>query len=376
MANKRHLGLFFGGRSCEHEVSVISARSVLPAIDRDKYDVSLIGIDHDGHWHLAADIDALIEDGRVRPTADGRPAPLWMELHAQGNLRAVDGRAGVPGLDVILSLLHGTLGEDGAMQGVFELADIPYVGCGVAASAVAMDKALAKPLFHAAGIPQVEYAVVNHHQWRQQPEECLDRAERVSTQTRYPLFVKPANMGSSVGVSKAGDRTRLIAAIELALRYDSKVVIERAMQHCHEVECAVLGNLTPAASVAGEIIPGAEFYDYRTKYLDDRSQLIIPANIAPESAAEVQRLALQAFRAIDGRGMARVDFFVEKDAGRVFLNELNTLPGFTPISMYPRLWAASGVAYGELIDRLIELALENHRSKAGLERSAVPVIGN
>ena len=369
MANKHHLGLFFGGRSCEHEVSVISARSVLPAIDRNKYDVSLIGIDHDGHWHLAADIDALIEDGRVRPTADGRPAPLWMELHAQGNLRAVDGRAGVPGLDVILSLLHGTLGEDGAMQGVFELADIPYVGCGVAASAVAMDKALAKPLFHAAGIPQVEYAVVNHDQWRQQPEECLDRAERVSTQTRYPLFVKPANMGSSVGVSKAGDRTRLIAAIELALRYDSKVVIERAMQHCHEVECAVLGNLTPAASVAGEIIPGAEFYDYRTKYLDDRSQLIIPANIAPETAAEVQRLALQAFRAIDGRGMARVDFFVEKDTGRVFLNELNTLPGFTPISMYPRLWSASGVAYGELIDRLIELALENHRAKAGLERS-------
>jgi len=388
---KLNLGLLFGGRSCEHEVSVTSARSVLNAIDPDKYNVSLIGIDKAGHWHLADDFEVLISDGSVKSAdhhltgavagapsisakqtdsdGDGSDNLITLDLHHQGNLSATRHPAqdkSPPALDVIFPVLHGTFGEDGTLQGVFEMAGIPYVGCGVAASALAMDKALAKKIFEAAGIPQAAYTGFTALEWQRDPGEIMEESE---SRLGYPMFVKPANLGSSVGISKAHGREQLAAAIELALGFDNKIVIEQSMENCLEVECAILGNHDPQASVVGEINPGAEFYDYTTKYIDDKSELVVPANLPDETADRVRELSIAAFKAIDGAGLARVDFFVHKDARQVILNEVNTLPGFTPISMYPRLWAASGVPYPELIDRLIELALEIHQSKAALQRA-------
>ena len=392
---KLNLGLLFGGRSCEHEVSVTSARSILNAIDLDKYNVCLIGIDKSGHWHLADDFDALISDGAVKfsnhhltgSVAGSVAAPanaldsagtghdkgsddlITLDLHNQGNLAAARNPArhiSPPALDVIFPVLHGTFGEDGTLQGVFEMAGIPYVGCGVAASALAMDKALAKKIFQAAGIPQATYTGFTAREWKRDPGKIMDQSE---FRLGYPVFVKPANLGSSVGISKAHGRDQLKTAIELAFDFDNKIVIEQSMENCLEVECAVLGNHDPQASVVGEINPGAEFYDYTTKYIDDKSELTVPANLPDEATSRVRELSIAAFKAIDGAGLARVDFFVHKDTWQVILNEVNTLPGFTPISMYPRLWAASGVSYSELIDRLIELALEIHQSKATLQRA-------
>ncbi len=377
---KINLGLLFGGRSCEHEVSVTSARSILKAIDRDKYNVSLIGIDKAGHWRLADDFEQLLEDGAVQSIAH-RPAKktggdrITLDLHHHGNLSAparpgdAAQRNSPPALDVIFPALHGTFGEDGTLQGVFEMAGIPYVGCGVAASALAMDKILAKKIFAAAGIPQAAHAAFTATQWRHDPAEILARGE---AQLGYPMFVKPANLGSSVGISKAKDRAQLQDAIQLALRFDNKIVLEQSMENCLEAECAVLGNDHPEASVVGEIIPGAEFYDYTTKYIDDKTELVVPANLPDHAAAQVRELAVKAFKEIDGAGLARVDFFVHRETWQVTLNEINTLPGFTPISMYPRLWQASGVPYAELIDRLIQLALENHHAKAALQRALEP----
>lgn len=379
---KINLGLLFGGRSCEHEVSVTSARSILGAIDRDKYDVSLIGIDKAGHWHLADDFAQLLGDGAVKPlvqrTADSAKNPaggndlITLDLHHHGNLSAPTDparRSSPPALDVIFPALHGTFGEDGTLQGVFEMAGIPYVGCGVAASALAMDKTLAKKVFVAAGIPQVAHTAFTAPQWRRDPAAIMAYGE---SRLGYPMFVKPANLGSSVGISKAGDRPQLQNAIQLALGFDNKIVLEQSMENCLEVECAVLGNDDPRASVVGEIIPGAEFYDYATKYIDDKSELVVPANLPDQAAAQVRELAVAAFKEIDGTGLARVDFFVNRETWAVTLNEINTLPGFTSISMYPRLWEASGVPYADLIDRLIELALEIHRSKAALQRAFPP----
>ena len=388
---KMNLGLLFGGRSCEHEVSVVSARSIFNAIDRSKYQVSLIGIDKAGHWRLADDFDRLLSGGAVTPveprrageTGGGGDDLITLDLHHRGNLSAtttpmvrnspaaVDVPAvDVPAVDVIFPALHGTFGEDGTIQGVFEMAGIAYVGCGVAASALAMDKVLAKKVFTAAGIPQAAYLGVTASQWRRDPNEIIERGE---TQLGYPMFIKPANLGSSVGISKAHDRAQLKTAIQLAFQFDTKIVLEQSMENCIEAECAVLGNADNAqASVVGEIIPGAEFYDYTTKYIDDKSELVVPANLPDPAAERVRELAIKAFREIDGAGLARVDFFVHRTTGQVTLNEINTLPGFTPISMYPRLWAASGVPYPELINRLIELALETHRAKASLLRAFEP----
>ncbi|MGI9310711.1 MAG: D-alanine--D-alanine ligase family protein [bacterium] len=393
---KTNLALLFGGRSCEHEVSVTSARSILNAIDREKYNVSLIGIDKLGHWHLAESFDRLIADGGVKSIGDDANTAtecITLDLHAHGNLAPATTatppkttRATLPKIDVVFPALHGTFGEDGAIQGVFEMAGIPYVGCGVAASAVAMDKILAKKIFAAAGIPQAAHIEVTAAQWRAQPQAVIARAAR---EIAYPLFVKPANSGSSVGVGKVGGEDELADAINHALRFDNKIVIEQAMENCREIECAVLGNALSQsdandgarsdaqgdandgvrASVVGEIIPGAEFYDYATKYIDDKSELIVPADLPAAVAERVRELALRAFAEIDGAGLARVDFFVHRETFAVTLNEINTLPGFTPISMYPRLWAASGVRYDALIDRLIELALQSHHARAALQRA-------
>lgn len=372
MSTKRNLGILFGGRSCEHEVSVVSARSLLEAVDRERYDVTLVGIDKQGHWHAGSDIAGLTHEKQVNalpadPGAGATASLVSMEIHHQGNLMPIgSGTEKTPRLDVIFPVLHGTFGEDGTIQGLLEMAGIPYVGCGVAASAIAMDKALAKQVFTAAGIPQAPSIVVLRHEWDRDPAGVLNGAME---SLGLPIFVKPANLGSSVGVGKAHDPQELEDCISDALRYDNKVIIERSMENCQEVECAVLGNEFPEASVVGEIIPGAEFYDYQTKYIDDRSRTLIPAELPPETAEQVRELSVRAFRAIDGSGLARVDFFVHRESREIFLNEINTLPGFTPISMYPKLWAASGVPYPELIDRLVELAMERHASGNRLKRS-------
>ena len=366
MPGKKHVGILFGGRSCEHEVSVTSARSVLAAIDRNQYDVSLIAIDKQGHWHLGNDIDALVADKQVL-TGPGSDSLVTLQLHHEGQLvEARPASTSTPRLDVLFPVLHGTFGEDGTVQGVFEMAGIPYVGCGVAASAIAMDKALAKQVFSAAGIPQAPCQIVLSHQWQTTRDTVV---RKLIEKLGFPQFVKPANMGSSVGVSKADSESSLIAAVTEAFTYDNKIVVEQSMENCHEVECAVLGNETPIASVVGEIIPGADFYDYQTKYLDDKSETLIPARIPDSVAERVRELSIDAFRAIDGSGLSRVDFFVHRDTHEIYLNEINTLPGFTPISMYPKMFEASGIRYSELIDRLINLAFARHAGRATLKRA-------
>jgi D-alanine-D-alanine ligase len=371
---KLNLGLLFGGRSCEHEVSVTSATSILEAIDREKYNVYLVGIDKSGYWHLGDDIAAITDQGSVAAIEDasGNPATVSMGLHNQGNLvpgSSPDDQGAsptIPALDVIFPVLHGTFGEDGTLQGVLEMAGLPYVGCGVAASALAMDKALAKMVFASAGIPQAPYTVTTAFAWKDNQDSVMDAVEQA---LGYAVFVKPANLGSSVGISKVKTRGQLCAAVNHALEFDNKVVVEQSMENCHEIECSVLGNHDPRASVLGEIIPGAEFYNYETKYIDDKSELVIPAPLDDATTARVQQMAIDSLRAIDGNGLARVDFFVDRDTMEITLNEINTLPGFTPISMYPRLWAASGISYPDLIDRLIELAIQHHDSKQTLKRA-------
>ena len=368
---KTRLGLLFGGRSCEHEISVISARSIFQAVDRGKYEVFLIGIDKSGRWRLGRDFAQLLDAGEksVAPPSGAGDDAVSFALHHRGNLVSAANAAQLPQLDVLFPALHGTFGEDGTIQSVCEMAGIAYVGCGVAASALALDKSLAKKVFRAAGIPQAAHLDVNAAQWRAQ-EEALARSE---AQLGYPVFAKPANLGSSVGVGKAHDRAQLRRAVEEAFRFDAKVVIEKSMENCAEVECAVLGNAGNArASEVGEIAPGAEFYDYASKYLDDTAELVVPARIPESAAARVRELSLAAFDEIGGAGLARADFFVHRESGEVALNEINTLPGFTPISMYPRLWEASGVPYSELIDRLIALAFEAHRAKSELQREFAP----
>ena len=358
MTEKIRVGVLFGGRSAEHEVSVTSARSVLGAIDRDKYDVTMIGIDRHGRWLSAGDAIPLSETGRVE--ADGL-VPVALDYGGARELVVQNG-AGNPAqpVDVIFPILHGPYGEDGTVQGLLELAGVAYVGAGVLGSAVGMDKDMMKRVFQAEGLPQVDHAAVLRSHWRRKPEAVVAELEG---QFEYPVFVKPANLGSSVGISKAHDRGELAAAMDTAARYDRKIVVEASAGDCREVECAVLGNEEPEASVVGEVIPSHEFYDYEAKYLDDRSELVIPARIRLETAERVRGLARQAFLACEACGLARVDFFVRRDDESVLVNEINTLPGFTPISMYPKLWVASGVGYGELIDRLIELALERHRDR-------------
>ncbi|MYB35678.1 MAG: D-alanine--D-alanine ligase [Gammaproteobacteria bacterium] len=360
MTTKLNLAILFGGRSCEHEVSVISARSILNAINPDRYHAWVIGIDKQGHWHLGRSLDE-IADKTVFKSGE-RPKhedQVTLDLHQHANLRALDQGLKAPHIDVIFPVLHGTFGEDGTIQGLFEVAGIPYVGCGVSASAIAMDKAHSKKLFAAAGIPQTPYRIYEYFWFKDNPWDIVPKIEELG----YPVFVKPANLGSSVGISKVHDNDRLVSALEHAFHFDNKVVVEKSVENCHEVECAVLGNHDIETSILGEIIPGAEFYNYETKYLDNQTEYAVPAPLDSSTTIRVQQLAVEAFRTIGGKGLARIDFFVDRESGNVMLNEVNTMPGFTPISMYPRLWAESGLAYAELIDRLIELALENHASR-------------
>jgi D-alanine-D-alanine ligase len=368
------VGVVFGGRSGEHEVSLASAAAVIAALEERGHTVVPIGIARNGRWVVGGEpLRALAAEARVAlPSndADGAVKKALANRAEAVESAAVEGlvrtepAGSLPlelrqGLDVVVIMLHGPYGEDGTIQGLFELADIPYVGAGVLASAVGMDKAAMKAVFQAHGLPIVEHVVVTRHEWRQVPDRVTTR---VAETVGFPCFVKPVNLGSSVGISKVASRDALAAAMDLAARHDRKIIIERAV-NAREIEVSVLGNEEPIASLPGEITFDAEWYDYSTKYLEGQSRLTIPAPVPPETTQRLQELAIAAFRAIDCSGMARVDFFVERDRGRVLVNEINTIPGFTATSAYAKMWAASGLGYTELVDRLIELALERHQGK-------------
>jgi D-alanine-D-alanine ligase len=398
---KLRVGILFGGRSGEHEVSLLSAASVLNAIDKTKYEVVPIGITKDGHWVTAEHAERLLRgekpaDKSVRPTEEKHlragdpeatpgaavlatgeavvvpPEPAHrdaglapFQTDASALRRAADRAINV---DVIFPVLHGTFGEDGTIQGLLELADIPYVGAGVLGSAAGMDKDVMKSLFRAAGLPIVKHVTVLRGEWERAPKKVQ---QLVESKLKYPVFVKPANLGSSVGISKAHDRKELGPAMEEAAKFDRKIVIEESVggkrRRAREIECSVLGNDDPKASVAGEIIPCKEFYDYDAKYLVEGSEAVIPAKLTKAEMKTVQKLAIAAFQAVECKGLARVDFLMEpglqKKSRKIYVNEINTMPGFTAISMYPKLWAASGMSYPELIDRLIRLGIERHEDK-------------
>ena len=354
---KLRVGVLFGGRSGEHEVSLTSAASVLRALDPARYDVVPIGITHDGRWRLTD--GAIGADGRLLLPDGDDDVHLLPEPGAGGALTGASGDTG--SLDVIIPVLHGTFGEDGTVQGLLELAGIPYVGAGVLASAVGMDKAVARTVFAQAGLPQVEHRTVLRAHWEKAPQAVRAQCEAAFP---YPWFVKPANLGSSVGISKVDGPRAVKAAFDEAAAYDRKLVVEAAVVNPREIELSVLGNDDPIVSVPGEIVPSHTFYDYRAKYVDDTSALIIPADLPEATVAQLQEMAIRAFRALDCAGLARADFLVRRADGAIFLNELNTMPGFTSISMYPKLWQASGVSYAELVDRLIELALDRHADRA------------
>src|SRR6202522_338335 len=399
---KLRVGILFGGRSGEHEVSLLSAASVVKAIDLTKYEVVPIGITKDGRWLTAEHAERLLKgeaqkaagegarstqaamlragDPEATPGAavlaagesvvvppeparrDAGLAPFQTDLKTDANLRRASDRA--INVDVIFPVLHGTFGEDGTIQGLLELADIAYVGAGVLGSAAGMDKDVMKSLLVAAGIPIVKHVTVLRSAWEKDSKKVR---EIVESKLRYPVFVKPANLGSSVGISKAHDRKELGPAIEEAAKFDRKIVIEQGVggrkNKAREIECSVLGNDEPSASIPGEIVPVKEFYDYNAKYLDEGSELIIPAKLTKAETKKVQDLAVAAFQAVDCSGLARVDFLMDPQTRRIYLNEINTMPGFTAISMYPKLWAASGLEYAELIDRLIQFGLERHADK-------------
>lgn len=364
MTRKLRVGVIFGGRSGEHEVSLVSATSVIRALDRQRYEVVPIGITPDGTWISSENALALLKDkARIGRDAERFLAP---EPNRQG-LLSPDG--GETRLDVVFPLVHGTYGEDGTLQGLLELANLPYVGAGVLGSALGMDKIIQKQLFLQAGLPVARYAWFLSSACRTQPRRVAADAEEV---LRYPMFVKPANTGSSVGISKAHGRRELVAALETAAEYDRKVIVEQGIAGIREIECSVLGNDAPQASLPGEIIPSNEFYDYDAKYVDGKSTAVVPVPLSQALSRRVQDLAVKAFRALDCAGMARVDFFLTKRTRRLYLNEINTIPGFTAISMYPKLWEASGVPFSALLDRLIVLALERYRERNALRTRYTP----
>jgi len=379
------IGVLYGGRSGEHEVSLASAASVFANLDRTRYEPVPIRIEKDGRWALADKppttliAGEVIEQARLeaaRPLREGREVHL-VARPSDETILSIDRSRGrdaeVPAavvtglsLDVIFPMLHGPYGEDGTIQGLLELANVPYIGAGVLSSAVGMDKGAMKIHFAAHGLPVCPYRVVLRHEWQADATKIAADLEKA---LKYPMFVKPANLGSSVGISKAKNATDLAAAMELAGSFDRKIVIEAAVPDAREIECAVLGNDEPEASVPGEIIPSREFYDYESKYLDEGSKAIIPADVPKKTADLVRKMAIEAFKAIDGAGMSRVDFLLSGADGSLWVNEVNTIPGFTTISMFAKLWAASGVDYPALLDRLIALALERHAEKQQLRTS-------
>jgi D-alanine-D-alanine ligase len=358
---KRRIVILYGGRSAEHEISCVSARSVMDALDPERYEAIPIGITKDGAWQLSAGPPALPAAGGPLPSVrPDRSAEVELD-RSSGASSLVSAEGDRREIDVVFPVLHGPYGEDGTIQGMLELAGIPYVGAGVLASAIGIDKAVQKVLFRDAGLPVGPFDTVHEREWEQYREDVGGRAARLG----YPLFAKPATLGSSVGISKVHEGGELSAAMEEAFRYATKAVLETSVEGAREIACAVLGNDDPRASLPGEILPFGEFYDYRSKYLEERTRLVIPAPLEDSIVAEVQRMAIEVFRAIDCAGMARVDFFLrggEPDGGggELLLNEINTIPGFTSVSMYPKLWEVSGLPYPELIDRLVELAIERH----------------
>ena len=388
MSKKIRVGVLFGGRSGEHEVSLLSAAAVLKNIDKKKYDVVPIGITKEGRWLAASHAERLLrgehKEGRhlragdpeatesaavlakgegvlvpPEPVGDGPGSLVPLETDAKAHSGAQ-----TIAVDVIFPVLHGTFGEDGTIQGLLELADIAYVGAGVLGSAAGMDKDIMKGLFKAAGLPIVRHVTVLRSQWEKDPTKVRKEVEK---KLKYPVFVKPANLGSSVGISKVHDRSELDGAMYEAAKFDRKIVIEEGVGgkkgKAREIECSVLGNDEPIASVPGEIVPSAEFYDYNAKYVDEGSKLLIPAKISKKKQKEVQNMAVAAFKAVDCSGLGRIDFLLDPKTEKIYLNEINTMPGFTSISMYPKLWAASGIEYSDLISRLIELGLERHAEK-------------
>lgn len=375
MTPKIRVGVIFGGRSGEHEVSLASARSVMGAIDRDKFEVVPVGITKEGRWIASGDPMRALEAGDAGAS---QPAALLGDPSRRGLMRLEDTERAVEAtrlaeLDVVFPVLHGPYGEDGTIQGLLELAGIPYVGAGVTGSAVGMDKAIFKDVMRAHGLPIVDSLVFKRKEWDADPEGVM---ERIEERLGYPVFTKPVNLGSSVGISKCHDWAGLAAGLAEAARYDRKLLIEAAVPAAREIEVSVLGNDDPIASVPGEILPSREFYSYDAKYLDtgeDASDLLIPAPISPEQTELARDLAIRAYKAIDCAGMARADFLLSGETGELYINELNTLPGFTVISMYPKLWEATGIPYPELIDRLIECALERFEDKERSETSYQPV---
>lgn len=365
---KIRVAVIFGGRSGEHEVSLASARGVMAALDPEKYEVLPVGITREGQWLLAENPMRQLTASQQMATPLLGTSPLELEaaLVVDGPLaRRELGPATIGTADVVFPMLHGPFGEDGTIQGLLEIAGLPYVGSGVAGSAVGMDKILMKGLFATAGLPQLPFLAFSRHEWEQQPERVLDRIEgRLS----YPIFVKPANLGSSVGISKARSREALAEALTFAARYDRRLVVEQGLERPREIEVAILGNEEPQASIAGEIVPNEEyeFYDYQSKYSEGQAALLIPAPLSDEQLRTVQELAIRAFQAVDAAGLSRVDFLMERETGALYLNELNTMPGFTPTSMYPKLWEASGLPYPRLLETLLDLALERHRERQGL----------
>jgi D-alanine-D-alanine ligase len=347
--------ILFGGRSGEHEVSLASAASVIRGLDPDKYEAVPIGISKEGHWLIGSAAQKMLPEvlkggQRVMMTADPTDAAIVK----------LDGSGGGQRIDVVFPVMHGTFGEDGTIQGLLDLAGLPFVGAGVLGSAIGMDKDVAKRLLQVAKIPVVPWITVHRHDWENNPENIQGAIE---LKFQYPVFVKPATLGSSVGMTKGHSRAELAPALNLACEFAMKVLVEESVT-AREIEVSVLGNHDPQASVPGEIVPHREFYDYAAKYLEEGTQLLIPADLKPPQAQKIQKYAVDAFRALELSGMARVDFFLEKEGGKIYLNEVNTIPGFTSISMYPKLWEASGIPFRELIDKLIALALEQHAEKA------------
>jgi D-alanine-D-alanine ligase len=373
------VGVLFGGRSSEHEVSLMSARSVLAALDPDKYEVVQIGIDKGGTWRVAADaVDRLIEragaTGALESGIEGTaPVALLADPSRGGQLvpepvagQVAQAPAGIDRpIDVVFPLIHGHTGEDGAIQGLLDLSGVAYVGAGILASAVGMDKTAAKAIWRAEGLPIAPYLALTIGEWRAEPHRVKGE---IAARLGFPVFVKPANSGSSIGTSKVHDLGELEPAIDEAALYDTRLLVEKGID-ARELEVGVIGNERPEASVVGEVIPGHEFYDYEDKYFDGVARLVIPAEIPEATASEVRDIAARAYRALDGSGMSRVDFFLERGTGKVWLNEVNTIPGFTEASMFSRLWEASGLAFPVLCDRLIDLALERRATRAALKRT-------
>jgi D-alanine-D-alanine ligase len=360
---KLHVAVIFGGRSGEHEVSLMSARSVLSVLDPAKYEVTRVGITHEGTWLTGNNVLDQFENNKT----DGLLPALLSPDPSERGLYIMEGISGLKkwsDIDVYFPVLHGTFGEDGTLQGLFELADVAYVGAGVVGSSVGMDKGVFKDVMIANQIPVVDMMVVLRAEIESDMASVIERAEKVSD---YPLFTKPANLGSSVGVTKCSNRSDLQEGLMEAALFDRRILIQKGVKNAHEIEVSVLGNDEPLASVCGEVLPSREFYSYESKYIDGTSGLLIPAPLPDEISECIREYAVRAYKAVDCAGMARVDFFVEKDTNRIYLNELNSLPGFTKISMYPKLWEASGLSYQKLVDRLIELAMER---KADRDRTS------